>query len=314
MTSMNAARLKMITTVIKLYIENTARFNIIPMIETLFTVIISLKNSIDAELDDTLQKTNTTTENRKIVQAELALAVFNLSNPLRSYASSMGDIILRKTAQRSFEQLNRLKMLDVQPVCSSIIKKADELKTTLAPFGLTEDMITTANQKLGMWDEWQSATKLKQGAISVSIVDVDKAIRDIVKLMEEQLDPIVQVIPNDKDLVDRYHLARKVDHPARTRTQLLFQIMQRNPNGELVPVYQADIVTRLTFIDNQGVTRQAEHRGKTDVNGEVSFRPVRYGFYDWEVTKAGFGGAVGVQERVTQGKINRMEVELVAEG
>ncbi len=314
MTSINAARLKMITAVIKFYTENAARFNVIPMIETVFTVIISLKNSIDAELNDTLQKTNTTTENRKVVQAELALAVFILSNPLRSYASSIGDIILRKTAQRSFEQLNRLKMLDVQPVCSSIIKKADDLKTTLAPFGLSEDMITTANQKLGMWDDWRSATRLKQGVISTSIIDVDKAIREIIQLMEEQLDPMVQIIPNDSDLVEQYILARQIHHPGRTRTQLLFQIMQRNPNGELVPVYQADIATRLTYIDKNGVTRREEQHGKTNIDGEVSFRPVRYGFYDWEVTKAGFSGAVGVQERVTQGKINRIEVVLMPEG
>ncbi len=311
MTSYYDARLKMIRDVVKLYHDNEARFNVIPRIQTLFALIKILLNNIDDKLDDSLQSTKTTTETRKNVQEELAIITSKLGKVLRSYASSTGDIILSDLSRKSVYKLSRLNLNDVKPVCSAIISKANELQTPLAPFGLTADMIASANQQLALWEVWRSATKLKQGVISTSKLDVNTTIGEIVEIMKEQLDPVVELIPNDDSLISSYKLARQIIHPGRTRTQLYFLIQERKPNGELAPVYQASVSARMTFTDQKGVTHQVKLTGKTNIEGEVSFRPVRYGFYDWEVTKPGFSGAVGVQERIKQGKIHRIVVELL---
>ncbi len=313
MTSINDARLKTIDDVIKFIEDKSTKFYVIPMIEVVFTRIKTLRGNISTETEENVQSTKPTTETKKKVQSELAMATFSLAKPLRAYASSTGDIILRDLSLKSYRQLNRLNREDVKPVCSAIIKKADELKTQLAPFGVTTDMITAANTKLGLWDDWASAVNLKRASFNNNISDSDKAIREILMLMEEQLDPLVNSIPDEQDLVNEYNLTRKIIHPGRTVTQLYFLVLELEPDGERKPVYQADITARMTYTDKKGVTHQVERKGKTNIDGEVSFRPVRYGFYDWEVAKAGFAGAVGLQQRITQGRINRIEVLLIPE-
>lgn len=303
----------MITAVIIFILEKSGKFFVIPMIETVFTQIITLFGTVSIESFDSLQTTKATTSTKKKVQSELAMATFNLAKPLRAYAASTGNLLLLDMAKKSYSQLNRLNQEHVKPICSALISKADELKTSLEPFGLTPGMITTANEKMALWDIWSSAVKLKRAGISAGVSMENKVIRQIIALMESQLDPLVNSIPNEQEIVDKYNLLRQIDLPGRTVTQLLFQVMELRPNGVQVPVYQADIATRITYTDKKGVTRHVEKQGKTEIEGEVSFRPVRYGFYDWEVTKAGFVSAAGLQTRVTQGKINRIEVLLMPE-
>lgn len=305
----------MIAAVIALYLLNKTKFDVIPRIKTLFTdFIIPWNTTILAKSDEAGQTTKPTTEMKKKELNELVMAIVMLQSPLKSYAASIGDLVLKSLAGRTQKQLERLKLNEVETTCKAIIDKATDLQTELAPFGLTEDMLTVANDKLTIWKVWYTATVLKKGGISSSKDDVERLVNEIMTVLEEQMDPLVAVIPNEPDLQDLYANARIVVSPATTETQMHIQVNTRDGDGFLQPVYEADLTIRITYTDKNEVTHHKELTGKTDINGIMIFKPIRQGYYDIEVMKSGYHTYQLLQHRVKKGQISRVVVELKGVG
>lgn len=315
MTAKNDARLNMIAAVITLYNLTKAKFDVIPRIKFLFNELIIPKYAaIQLVLNGARQSTRDTTEMKNKEKEELAAAIFDIQKPLQSYAASIGDLVLKRLVGRTLRTLKRLKLDKVEDTCKAIIDKATSLQTELESYGLTQARITLAKDKLAAWKTWYTATAIKKGEIASSNTNVDKQIKVIMDILKEQLDPLVGVIPNDVETQQKYASARVITSPGRTVTQLQLPVMTRNGDGSLHPVCGATLNLRMTYTDKKKVTHHiVEHTGKTDIDGLATFKPLRQGYYDIEVLKAGYQPFTLLQIRVKKGQIGRIEVELLPE-
>lgn len=311
MTSRVDARLKMVHAVIKLYDKFPSRFTVILKLLAFFTDLKALYALVTEKLTVAVEDTKSTTQMKNKVLGELALAVHELSLPLRGYAADKGDLVLETEMKKAtVSKLARTREELVETVCGNVIKKANDLKTEAADYGLTQAMITAAEEKMTLWKKWFNSTKLKRAEITTSLEEVDKLTGEMVKTLKERIDPLVYSIKSDTDLISQYEVARGVTAPGRKETQLQLLVQQRAGNGALVPIYQAHAHIYCTYMDKKGVSYVVEETAQSDIDGEIVFKPLHFGRYDVTITKEGFQPFRQLQVLVKRGQATRLEVEM----
>lgn len=296
------AKIKMFKAIATLYLTNKARFDVISAFAASMTSFTEHNAAIDTLVPLASEDTKPTTAQRDALRKPLNLSAAVVAKAVFAYADSIGDLVLKGSMKWTVAKLEALPLDQLGPNCDAIHKKGVALLNDAGPFGLTQAKLDKLKADNDAWVALESATRNKQVDITGYKEQLANKVADNMKLLTGRLDGMVFTLSeSDPELVGLWDQTRTMVPLPTTETQAKVLVKQKMTD---LFVFEAEV----QFVN--GVVNTAI----TNMNGEAEFKPIKQGLYQFKVVAPGFKPYQVQQLRLMKGKINRLEVELEAEG
>jgi hypothetical protein len=300
MRSIFDAKINMFRTVAKLYSEQQARFDVIPIFPTIFTSYNAKLTSLDPWLDIAFSDPTVAAEIVTTQKAALSDAAEDVALPTGAYASVTGNIELQNTMRVRASYLVREKKDRLPTICQRIFDEADAVKVAAAPYNLTQARLDALEDAIAAYAADVNTPGLAHGEVGTALQEIAKIIATIDKQLEEQLDPLVASLENsDPPLWTMWKSARTIIDPATTHTPLTITVK----TAAAQPIEAATCTLVKLSQTKTGITNAA---------GTLLFPTISSGEWSVTATAPDYQPFSLLNFKVVRGEENTLDVVLTA--
>jgi len=292
------SKIKMFKALVALYLSKQVRFDVVAAMAAAMTVFQDRNTVIDGLLVLATEDTKPITQQRDALRPPLYLSAAVVARAICGYADSIGNLELKGDMNWTVGKLDDLTLDKLGPQCDAIYNKGKALLVQAGPHGLDQDKLDKLFADNAAWKAKESGTRNKLAAISEAKRQLADKIKENMALLTGQLDNMVFTqSETDAELVGLWkQITTPVAFPTTT-TQA--QVVVKDKLSNLF-VYEAEV--QLV----NGVVKKAI----TNVDGEAIYKPIKQGYYQFNVTAPGYKPYQINQLRLFKGRINRLEVVL----
>ena len=299
MTAYQKAKLLMVKAVIALCDDNNT---IISTVAALVTALNELKAKT-AEIDDTAQLaavnlTGITTDKSNSRQNLCELSA-DIAGIVYAFAAENSNNTLKQEVNYPISKLQRVRDAEIALVCRTIYDRADEFKTELADYGITNEMLTELNTAI---TNYQAAAPKPRTAISNR-----KSRKEILKQLFRELDAILfdrmdkligKFRKSHPEFHEAYFNVRELIDPPTTTTQLKGKVTDSATNAPI----KGALITVV----------QPNKTALTNSSGEYSIKPIEHGTVTVQVVKEGYQPYENDEIEIKMGDVLNLDVSLVS--
>ncbi len=195
--------------------KNESKFVVIPVLGDLRSRLSQLVGEADELVKKAGGIPSKTAGNKNAARAELVAVVFKISNVLKVYAYSSEDENLNNFIVNSKSALDyEMRQQEILNYAKNLLEVITPIASELLNYGISEELILELTAEIADFEGLMAEPRQLISERKTLNELIEEKIDEVQSLLNNQIDPLMEIFNEDKEFYLAYKTARMIVDPA----------------------------------------------------------------------------------------------------
>ncbi len=207
--------------VVQLLTKNTDKLMVVPVLGSMQERLSQLVGDTDELVKKTGGIPSKTAGNKNVARTELVAVVFKVSNVLKVYAymsknENLNNFIVNTKSALDYE----MRQQEVLNYAKNLLEQITPIAADLLNYGVSEELITELTTEIKVFEDLLTEPRQLISERKTLNELIEEKIDEIQALLNNQIDPLMEIFNEDKEFYLAYKTARMIVDPATRKREV----------------------------------------------------------------------------------------------